>query len=94
MAIADLIGSSPKFRAVLDEIKMVAPVDSAVLVQGETGTGKEVIAQAIHDASPRRHLACGLPLLGLLAAGGGLCESTQVRRGLFLENRRRRRAPR
>jgi formate hydrogenlyase transcriptional activator len=33
---------------------MVAPVDSAVLVQGETGTGKEVIAQAIHDASPRR----------------------------------------
>jgi formate hydrogenlyase transcriptional activator len=33
---------------------MVAPVDSAVLVRGETGTGKEVIAQAIHDASPRR----------------------------------------
>jgi formate hydrogenlyase transcriptional activator len=54
MAIADLIGSSPKFRAVLDEINMVAPVDCAVLVRGETGTGKEVIAQAIHDASPRR----------------------------------------
>src|SRR6202051_952632 len=33
---------------------MVAPVDSAVLVRGETGTGKEVIAQAIHEASPRR----------------------------------------
>jgi len=54
MAISDLIGSSPKFRAVLDEIRMVAPVDSAVLVGGETGTGKEVVAQAIHDASPRR----------------------------------------
>jgi formate hydrogenlyase transcriptional activator len=54
MAISDLIGSSPKFRAVLDEINMVAPVDSAVLVRGETGTGKEVIAQAIHDAGPRR----------------------------------------
>src|SRR5579863_5795753 len=54
MAITDLIGSSPKFRAVLDAIEMVAPVDSAVLVRGETGTGKEVVAQAIHDASPRR----------------------------------------
>jgi formate hydrogenlyase transcriptional activator len=53
MATLDLIGSSARFRAVLDQIKMVAPVDSAVLVQGETGTGKEVIAQAIHEASPR-----------------------------------------
>jgi len=54
MAISNLIGSSTKFRALLDQINMVAPVDSAVLVQGETGTGKEVIAQAIHEASPRR----------------------------------------
>ena len=54
MAIPDLIGCSPKFRAVLDEIDMVAPVDSAVLLHGETGTGKEVVAQAIHAASPRR----------------------------------------
>jgi len=54
MAMSDLIGSSPKFRALLDEINMVAPVDSAVLVRGETGTGKEVVAQAIHAASPRR----------------------------------------
>jgi formate hydrogenlyase transcriptional activator len=50
----DLIGSSAKFQTVLDQINMVARVDSAVLVQGETGTGKEVIAQAIHEASPRR----------------------------------------
>ena len=54
MAIAGLIGFSSKFQAVLDEINMVAPVDCAVLVQGETGTGKEVVAQAIHEASPRR----------------------------------------
>jgi formate hydrogenlyase transcriptional activator len=54
LASSSLVGSSPKFRAVLDEINMVAPVDSAVLVRGETGTGKEVIAQAIHEASPRR----------------------------------------
>src|ERR1700691_6013648 len=51
---SDLIGESPKFRAVLEAMEMVAPVDSAVLIQGETGTGKEVIAQAIHDTSPRR----------------------------------------
>jgi formate hydrogenlyase transcriptional activator len=54
MATLDLIGSSAKFRALLKEIELVAPVDSAVLIQGETGTGKEVIARAIHDASPRR----------------------------------------
>jgi formate hydrogenlyase transcriptional activator len=51
----DLIGTSPKFRSVLNQIKMVAPVDCAVLIQGETGTGKEVIARAIHEASPRRN---------------------------------------
>jgi formate hydrogenlyase transcriptional activator len=54
MAILNLIGRSPKFRALLDEINIIAPVDSAVLVQGETGTGKEVVAQAIHEAGPRR----------------------------------------
>src|SRR6202522_4304371 len=54
MTSFDLIGSSAKFRTVLEQINKVAPVDSAVLVQGETGTGKEVIAQAIHESSPRR----------------------------------------
>jgi formate hydrogenlyase transcriptional activator len=54
MAILDLIGSSAKFRALLDNVDLVAPVDSAVLIQGETGTGKEVIARAIHEGSPRR----------------------------------------
>jgi formate hydrogenlyase transcriptional activator len=54
MATIDLIGSSPKFRALLNFIDMVAPVDSTVLIQGETGTGKEVIARAVHEASPRR----------------------------------------
>jgi formate hydrogenlyase transcriptional activator len=55
MATLNLVGSSAKFRALLDNIDLVAPVDSAVLIQGETGTGKEVIARAIHEASPRRH---------------------------------------
>jgi hydrogenase-4 transcriptional activator len=55
MTTLDLIGSSPKFRALMTEVERVAPVDSAVLIQGETGTGKEVIARAIHGASPRRN---------------------------------------
>lgn len=54
MAIHDLIGSGARFRVLIDDIDMVAPVDSAVLIQGETGTGKEVVARAIHEGSPRR----------------------------------------
>jgi formate hydrogenlyase transcriptional activator len=54
MSNSEIIGSSAKFRAVLEAVEMVAPVNSAVLIQGETGTGKEVIAQAIHDSSTRR----------------------------------------
>jgi len=48
MATLDIVGSSAIFRAVLDNVDLVAPVDSAVLIQGETGTGKEVIARAVH----------------------------------------------
>jgi formate hydrogenlyase transcriptional activator len=55
MTALDLIGSSPKFRTLLTEVERVAPVDSTVLIQGETGTGKEVIARAIHEGSPRRN---------------------------------------
>src|SRR5579864_5516070 len=55
MTTLDLIGSSPKFRALLTTVERVASVDSAVLIQGETGTGKEVIARAIHEASSRRN---------------------------------------
>jgi transcriptional regulator with GAF, ATPase, and Fis domain len=54
MAMVNLIGSSAQFRALLDDVNLVAPVDSTVLIQGETGTGKELIARAIHEASARR----------------------------------------
>jgi transcriptional regulator with GAF, ATPase, and Fis domain len=54
-AISGLIGSSPNFLAVVEQLGTVASVDCAVLIQGETGTGKEVFARAIHDASTRRH---------------------------------------
>jgi transcriptional regulator with GAF, ATPase, and Fis domain len=54
MSTSEMIGASPKFRAVLEDVRTVAPADCSVLIRGETGTGKEVIARAIHDASPRR----------------------------------------
>ena len=50
----ELIGSSTSFQAVLRRVKIVAPTDSVVLIQGETGTGKELIARAIHNQSSRR----------------------------------------
>jgi transcriptional regulator with GAF, ATPase, and Fis domain len=55
MANSGLIGSSERFQAVLDDVQVVAPAECAVLVQGETGTGKEVIARAIHDSGPRQN---------------------------------------
>lgn len=48
-----IIGSSPVLRRVLEEAKIVASTDSTVLIQGETGTGKELIASAIHNLSSR-----------------------------------------
>jgi formate hydrogenlyase transcriptional activator len=54
MANSSLIGSSERFQAVLDDVQVVAPAECTVLVQGETGTGKEVIARAIHDSGPRQ----------------------------------------
>jgi DNA-binding NtrC family response regulator len=48
-----IIGTSARLRAVLDEVEAVAPTDSTVLVLGETGTGKELIARAIHKRSRR-----------------------------------------
>ena len=48
-----IVGNSPALKRVLEAVKKVAPYDSTVLLLGETGTGKELIAQAIHRGSPR-----------------------------------------
>ena len=49
----EIIGRSSGIRAVLRSIELVAPTDATVLIYGETGTGKELIARAIHERSPR-----------------------------------------
>jgi transcriptional regulator with GAF, ATPase, and Fis domain len=59
-----IIGSSPALESVLEHVERVARTDSTVLVQGETGTGKELIARAIHNLSSR----CGRPFIKLNCA--------------------------
>jgi transcriptional regulator with GAF, ATPase, and Fis domain len=59
-----IIGNSPALEAVLAQVARVASTDSTVLVRGETGTGKELIARAIHNISSR----CGLPFIKLNCA--------------------------
>jgi formate hydrogenlyase transcriptional activator len=60
----EIIGDSPALESVLLEVERVAPTDSTVLVLGETGTGKELIAHAIHNISQR----CGRPFIKLNCA--------------------------
>jgi PAS domain S-box-containing protein len=67
----EIIGNSPRLKDVLESVRIVAPADSTVLIQGETGTGKEVIARAIHNLSSRKDQAfvkvnCAAIPLGLL----------------------------
>src|SRR5262249_42087202 len=52
---AEIIGGSVALREVLGKVKQVAPTDSTVLILGETGTGKELVARAVHDFSKRRN---------------------------------------
>jgi formate hydrogenlyase transcriptional activator len=66
-----IVGESPALEAALQMVSVVAPTDSSVLILGETGTGKELIARAIHDLSSRRERAfvklnCAAIPLGLL----------------------------
>jgi formate hydrogenlyase transcriptional activator len=69
----EIIGSSPAMKRVMGQVEVVAPTDATVLILGETGTGKELIARAIHRLSPRR----SLPFISLNCAAipTGLLES-------------------
>ena len=52
-----VVGDSPQMRQVIERLKRIAPTNASVLIQGETGTGKELVAQAIHQNSPRKNKA-------------------------------------
>jgi DNA-binding NtrC family response regulator len=93
---ARLVGTGPKIREVLRAIARVSPTESTVLVRGATGTGKELIARAIHEESPRRSRAfvavnCSALSEGLLEselfghARGAFTGAVQDRKGLFEE---------
>jgi two-component system response regulator HydG len=59
-----VVGSSPQMHDVIDRLKRIAPTNASVLIQGATGTGKELVAQAIHQNSPRK----GKPFVALNCA--------------------------
>jgi len=69
----EIVGESAALRRVLKQVETVAPTDATVLVQGETGTGKELVARAIHHLSARRERT--FVKLNCAAIPGGLLES-------------------
>ena len=90
----DMVGDSDAIREVARLVHRVARVDSSVLIQGETGTGKEVVARAIHEASPRREhelviVDCGALPASLVASTlfghekGAFTGADQRRAGAF-----------
>ena len=90
----EIVGSSAPLRAVLEQVARVAPTDSTVLIRGETGTGKELIARAIHKNSKRAsgafiRVSCGAIPSSLVASElfghekGAFTGATQRRLGRF-----------
>ncbi len=90
----EIIGNSPAMQRVFQLLKKVIPTDTTVLIQGETGTGKELIARAIHFNSPRRHRLfvsqnCAAVPEGLLESElfgyvkGAFTGATRDKKGLF-----------
>ena len=101
----EIVGRSPSLTRLLDQLALVAATESTVLVLGETGTGKELVARAIHDRSPRRER----PLVKVNCAAlprelieselfghekGAFTGATQQRRGPLRARRRRHALPR
>jgi transcriptional regulator with GAF, ATPase, and Fis domain len=68
----EMVGDSPRFRELLEKIRLVAGTSATVLITGETGTGKELVARTIHHLSPRRDRP--LVQLNCAATSAGLVE--------------------
>ena len=69
----EMVGDSPRFRELLDKIRLVSGTSATVLITGETGTGKELVARAIHQMGPRRERP--LVKINCAAISAGLVES-------------------
>src|SRR5690554_6849505 len=87
---ARLIGRSPEFEALLRQARIVAAVDVPVLLLGETGTGKELMARALHAASRRADQAFVAINCAALPEGLAEAELFGHRRGAFTDARRDR----
>ena len=71
--LGEMVGASPKFRELTERIQLVASTSATVLITGETGTGKELVARAIHNLSPRSNRP--LVKVNCAAISAGLVES-------------------
>jgi formate hydrogenlyase transcriptional activator len=71
--LGDMVGASPKFRELTERIRLVASTSATVMIAGETGTGKELVARAIHNLSPRSNRP--LVKVNCAAISAGLVES-------------------
>jgi formate hydrogenlyase transcriptional activator len=71
--LGEMVGASPKFRELTERIQLVASTSATVMITGETGTGKELVARAIHNLSPRRNRP--LVKVNCAAISAGLVES-------------------
>jgi transcriptional regulator with PAS, ATPase and Fis domain len=67
-----IVNDSASLRRVLDMVRVVAPTNATVLINGETGTGKALIAEAVHKGSPFIKVNCAAIPIGLLEASGSV----------------------
>jgi transcriptional regulator with GAF, ATPase, and Fis domain len=78
--VSEIVGSSPGLRRMMERVAMVAATNTNVLITGETGTGKELVARAIHEASPRRERLLVTVNCAAISAGWSRASCSATRR--------------